>query len=236
MPLFFDPTYILVIIAFLITLISQLYVKSTFEKYSKLPSSRGYTGFDAASQVLRGGGVSSVSVRPIRGNLNDHYDPRTDTINLSDPVYGKSSAAAIGVAAHEAGHALQHADRYFPIKVRTAIIPLCNFSSSLAWPLFIIGIFLSAWGNENPFGVFMMYAGIALFSVAVLFQLITLPVEFNASRRAMVALRSTGLYTEAELDGARRVLTAAALTYVAALASSMLQILRLLLIAQNRRR
>lgn len=236
MPLFFDPTYILIVIAFLITLIAQIFVKSTFERYSTLLTRRGMTGYDAAAEVLRSGGVRDVTIGAIGGSLTDHYDPRSNRINLSEPVYSKTSAAAVGVAAHEAGHALQHAEGYFPIKVRTAIIPVCNFSSRLAWPLFFIGILLTAWGTESPVGVFMMYAGIALFSVAVLFQLVTLPVEFNASRRAMSALRASGQYTDEELSGARRVLTAAALTYVAALASSMLQIFRLLLITSNRRR
>jgi Zn-dependent membrane protease YugP len=168
--------------------------------------------------------------------MTDHYDPRDNSISLSETVCGASTAAAIGVAAHEAGHALQHAEGYGPIKLRMTIIPVCNFASSLAMPLFLLGILFSSWNPETSFGFLMMQAGIIAFSVAVFFQVVTLPVEFNASRRAMKALEATGYYTEEELDGARRVLRAAAMTYVAALAVSLLQILRLVILSNNRRR
>ena len=238
MPFFyyFDPTYFLVIIGLIITVWAQISVQSTFNKYSKMKISRGFTGADAARQVLAGGKVNDVAIKSIRGSMTDHYDPRDNSISLSETVGNVSTAAAIGVAAHEAGHALQHAEGYGPIKLRMAIIPVCNFASSLAMPLFILGILFSSWNPETMFGTFMMQAGILSFTVAVFFQVVTLPVEFNASRRAMAALEASGSYTDEELDGARKVLRAAAMTYVAALAVSLLQILRLVLISNNRRR
>ena len=238
MPFFyyFDPTYILVVIGLIITVWAQVSVQSTFNKYSKMRISRGLTGSDAARSVLSYGGVHDVTIKGIRGSMTDHYDPRSNSISLSETVAGVSSAAAIGVAAHEAGHALQHAEGYGPIKLRMAIIPVCNFASSLAMPLFILGILFSSWNPETSFGYLMMQAGIIAFSIAVFFQVVTLPVEFNASRRAMAALEASGSYTDAELDGARKVLRAAAMTYVAALAVSLLQILRLVLISGNNRR
>ena len=238
MPFFyyFDPTYILVFIGLIISVWAQITVQSTFNKYSKVRVSRGITGADAARQVLSHGGVYDVSIKSIRGSMTDHYNPRDNSISLSDTVGGVSTAAAIGVAAHEAGHAIQHAKGYGPIKLRMAIIPVCNFASSLAMPLFLLGILFSSWNPETSFGFLMMQAGILAFSVAVFFQVVTLPVEFNASRRAMAALKATGYYTDEELDGARRVLRAAAMTYVAALAVSLLQLLRLLILSNNRRR
>ena len=238
MPFFyyFDPTYILVFIGLIISVWAQITVQSTFNKYSNVRLSRGITGADAARQVLAYGKLADVSIKGIRGSMTDHYDPRDNSISLSETVYGASTAAAIGVAAHEAGHALQHAENYGPIKLRMAIIPVCNFASSLAMPLFILGLLFSSWNPETTFGFMMMQAGILAFSVAVFFQVVTLPVEFNASRRAMAALKATGYYTDEELDGARRVLRAAAMTYVAALAVSLLQLLRLLILSNNRRR
>ena len=233
---YFDPTYILVIIGLIISVWAQITVQSTFDKYSRIRISRGITGADAARQVLSYGKVNDVSLKPIRGSMTDHYDPRDNSISLSETVIDASTAAAIGVAAHEAGHALQHAEGYGPIKLRMAIIPVCNFASGLAMPLFLLGILFSSWNPETSFGLLMMQAGIMAFSVAVFFQVITLPVEFNASRRAMKALEATGYYTDEELDGARRVLRAAAMTYVAALAVSLLQILRLVILSNNRRR
>ena len=233
---YFDPTYILVIIGLIISVWAQITVQSTFDKYSRVRLSRGITGADAARQVLSYGKVNDVSLKPIRGSMTDHYDPRDNSISLSETVIDASTAAAIGVAAHEAGHALQHAEGYGPIKLRMAIIPVCNFASGLAMPLFLLGILFSSWNPETSFGLLMMQAGIMAFSVAVFFQVITLPVEFNASRRAMKALEATGYYTDEELDGARRVLRAAAMTYVAALAVSLLQILRLVILSNNRRR
>ena len=238
MPFFyyFDPTYFLVIIGLIITIWAQITVQSTVDKYSRIRISRGITGADAARQVLSYGKVNDVSLKPIRGSMTDHYDPRDNSISLSETVIDASTAAAIGVAAHEAGHALQHAEGYGPIKLRMAIIPVCNFASGLAMPLFLLGILFSSWNPETSFGLLMMQAGIMAFSVAVFFQVVTLPVEFNASRRAMKALEATGYYTDEELDGARRVLRAAAMTYVAALAVSLLQILRLVILSNNRRR
>lgn len=238
MPFFyyFDPTYILVVIGLIISVWAQITVQSTFNKYSKVRISRGITGADAARQVLASGDVRDVSIKSIHGSMTDHYDPRDNSISLSETVGGVSTAAAIGVAAHEAGHALQHAENYGPIKLRMAIIPVCNFSSKLAMPLFILGILFSSWNPETSFGFMMMQAGILAFSIAVFFQVVTLPVEFNASRRAMAALEATGYYTDEELDGARKVLRAAAMTYVAALAVSLLQLLRLVLLSGNRRR
>ena len=233
---YFDPTYFLVIIGLIITIWAQITVQSTFDKYSRVRLSRGITGADAARQVLSYGKVNDVSLKPIRGSMTDHYDPRDNSISLSETVIDASTAAAIGVAAHEAGHALQHAEGYGPIKLRMAIIPVCNFASGLAMPLFLLGILFSSWNPETSFGLLMMQAGIMAFSVAVFFQVVTLPVEFNASRRAMKALEATGYYTDEELDGARRVLRAAAMTYVAALAVSLLQILRLVILSNNRRR
>ena len=238
MPFFyyFDPTYILVIIGLIISVWAQITVQSTFDKYSRIRISRGITGADAARQVLSYGKVNDVSLKPIRGSMTDHYDPRDNSISLSETVIDASTAAAIGVAAHEAVHALQHAEGYGPIKLRMAIIPVCNFASGLAMPLFLLGILFSSWNPETSFGLLMMQAGIMAFSVAVFFQVVTLPVEFNASRRAMKALEATGYYTDEELDGARRVLRAAAMTYVAALTVSLLQILRLVILSNNRRR
>ncbi len=234
---FFDHTYILIIIAYVITLWAQIKVKSTYSKYSRVSNRAGLSGADAAYAVLRSGGAENVRIEGIPGELTDHYDSRGNVIRLSEGVFGQSTVAAAGVAAHEAGHALQYAQSYAPIKLRTAIIPVCNVASRLAWPLFFVGLILSSYaGMENGTGVFLMDLGIAAFSIAVLFQLVTLPVELNASRRALAALRADGRFTDEELVGAKKVLTAAALTYVAALASSLLQLFRLLLIAASRSR
>jgi Zn-dependent membrane protease YugP len=233
---YFDPTYILVIIGLVISVWAQISVNSTFKKYSKMNTLSGVSGKEAAEIVLRSGGATNVPVGAISGELTDHYDPRSNSISLSTPVYSARTAAAVGVAAHEAGHALQYAKNYAPIKIRMAILPACNIASGAAFPLFLIGLFISSFSySSSPVGTAMMYGGIIAFSVAMLFQLVTLPVEFNASRRAMQALTASGRFTDEELDGARRVLRAAAMTYVAALAVSLLQILRLVLIAGNRR-
>ncbi len=238
MPFFyyFDPTYILVAIGLLITVWAQISVNSTFNKYSRVRTKSGNTGRDAALDVLRSGGVTDVELRDIRGSMTDHFNPKDNSISLSETVANVSSAAAIGVAAHEAGHALQYAQGYAPIKLRMAIIPVCNLSSNLAMPLFLLGILFSAWNPQTAVGYFMMQAGIIAFSVAVFFQVVTLPVEFNASNRALAALEASGNYTKEELDGAQKVLRAAAMTYVAALAVSLLQILRLVIIAGGNRR
>ena len=224
---YYDWTILIVLPAFIFSIWAQISVNSTFEKYSKKQTRRGITGADAARRVLNENGLYDVRIENIRGNLNDHYDPRENVIRLSNAVYDSPSAAAVGVAAHEAGHAVQYAKKYAPIKLRTAIIPITRFGSAAAMPLFIIGMFAALPA--------LMYVGIAFYSVALLFQLITLPVEFNASNRAMEALDSSGILSDDELKASRKVLTAAAMTYVAALATSLLSILRLLVIANRRK-
>ncbi len=224
---YFDPTMLIVLPALIFTFWAQINVNSTFEKYRKVQTKSNTTGYDAARRILDANNLQHVSIEKTIGTLTDHYDPRANVIRLSEGVYSSTSAAAVGVAAHEAGHAVQHAKGYLPIKVRQAIIPVTRIGSSLAMPLFIIGLFLAL----EP----LLYAGIAFFSLAVLFQLVTLPVEFNASRRAMEALESGGRMDRQELTVSRKVLTAAALTYVAALASSLLSLLRLIVIANRRR-
>lgn len=229
MPYYFwgiDWTYILVILALLISLLVQFNMKRTFQKYSQIRSASGLTGAQTAEQILRNAGIYNVRVEYIRGNLNDHYDPRTKVLKLSDPIYGSRSLAAVGVAAHECGHAIQDAIGYGPLKLRSALVPAANFGSQLSWPLFLIGLIFSM----RP----LLLAGIILFCAALLFQLVTLPVEFNASGRALRMLESTGIMGGQETSGARKVLTAAAMTYVAAVAASLLQLLRLILLARRR--
>ena len=231
MPFFYyyDPYYwMLLVPAMLIALLAQLNVSSTFNRYSRVAGRRGVTGAQAAEEVLRAHGVYNVRIERVSGRLSDHYDPRSNVIRLSDGVYGSTSIAALGVAAHEAGHAVQYAVGYGPIRLRTAIIPVCNIGSQLSIILIILGLVLYF---PALFGV-----GVILFAVAVFGQLVTLPVEFNASSRAMASLRDTGLLDEEELRGARKVLTAAAMTYVAALLVSIAQLLRYLLAFAGRRR
>jgi Zn-dependent membrane protease YugP len=218
--------FILVVPAMIFAFWAQHKVKSSFEKYSRERVTNGMTGAQAAAEVLRQAGVTGVKIEHTPGHLSDHFDPRGNVIRLSDSVYGASTVAAIGVAAHEAGHAIQHAHGYSPMKIRAAIIPISGFGSKLAMPLFVIGIFMQAVG--------LMYAGIILFSAAALFQLVTLPVEFNASSRAVAALEGNAILTSYELQGSKKVLTAAALTYVAALAVSLAYILRMLAVARRR--
>ena len=208
-------------------------VNSTFKKYAKQRSIRGITATQAAQRVLSANGVHGVRIGRISGNLTDHFDPKTNTIRLSDSVFDSTSTAAIGVACHEAGHAVQYALGYGPIKLRAAIIPVTNFGTRIAWPLMLLGILLS--GMSYAF-YNLVYVGIACFSLSLLFQLITLPVEFNASRRALTAIEAGDLLTDDELVGARKTLRAAALTYVAAAATSLAQLLRLIAIYGNRRR
>lgn len=216
-----DYTYLILILpALIFSIWAQARVKSAFQKYSAVRA--GMSGMAAAQMVLRSGEVADVAVRPISGNLTDNYDPRSKVISLSQPVYGVDSVAAVGVAAHEAGHAVQYARDYAPVKVRNAVIPVSQFGAAFSWPLLMLGLLLSSQK--------LMLVGILLFSAAVLFQLLTLPVEFDASRRAFRALEDCGRFSETELDGARKVLRAAALTYVAALAVSAAQLLRLLMI------
>lgn len=224
---YFDPTYIFIIVGMILSLLASAKVKSTFAKYATVGSVSGITGAEAAEKILRNAGVSDVRVEHIKGSLTDHYDPRTKTVRLSDDVYGKSSVAAIGVAAHECGHVLQHHKGYVPLTIRAALVPVANFGAGLSWPLIILGIFL---GGSS----ILINIGIILFSAAVLFQLVTLPVEFNASNRAVRILSDTGILYPNEVDGTKKVLGAAALTYVAAAAASILQLLRLLLLFGGR--
>ena len=230
----FDYTYlVLVLPCILLSLWASSNVNSTFKKYSKQFSSRRLTGADATRRVLSANGVYGVRIERISGNLTDHYDPRTNVIRLSDSVYSSTSTAAIGVACHEAGHAVQYAQNYAPIKLRAAIIPLTNFGSRIAMPLILAGILFSAMGT---FSDTLVYLGIASFGLSLVFQLITLPVEFNASRRAMQAIESGNILTPEEQRGAKKTLQAAALTYVAATAVALAQLLRLIAIFGGRRR
>lgn len=226
---FWDPTYFLVIIGALICMIASARVKTTFNKYSRYRSRTNMTGKEAAQRVLRSAGIMDVTVRHVSGNLTDHYDPRNKTLNLSDSVYDSTSVAAIGVAAHECGHAIQHQKDYAPLSIRSAIVPVANIGSTLAWPLIIIGLLFS-----SATGSFLIKLGIICFSLAVLFQLVTLPVEFDASRRAVNILGSTGILSEEELPMTKKVLGAAALTYVAGAAAAILQLLRLILLFGGR--
>jgi Zn-dependent membrane protease YugP len=217
---------VLVVPALLVSLWAQFKVKSTFSKYSNKRVGSGMTGADASRYIQRANGIHT-GLEAVAGALSDHYDPRNNTIRLSSPVYGQATVAAVGVAAHETGHALQHAEGYAPVRLRTSMVPVTNFASGLSPILIILGIMMAM----DP----LAYAGIALFSVATLFQLVTLPVEFNASRRAVVALEQSGQFTDAELKGVKKVLTAAALTYVAALFVSLMSLLRLILIVGGNR-
>lgn len=230
----YDWTYVYLVLPCLIfSLWASWRVNGTFKKYSKQYSSRGLTGADAAQRVLRANGVSGVRIERIGGSLTDHYDPTSNVIRLSDDVYGSTSTAAIGVACHEAGHAVQYAQGYAPIKLRAAIIPVTNFGSRMAMPLILLGILFSSLGNASDFFINL---GIICFGFSVVFQLVTLPVEFNASRRAMQTLESRYILSGEELTKARKVLTAAALTYVAALLNGILQLLRLLSISKRNNR
>lgn len=226
---YFDPTYILVIIGLVITLLASARVKSTFARYSRVRSRSGMTGAQAAERILHESGIYDVSIERVSGNLSDHYDPRTKILRLSDSVYGQNSLAAIGVAAHECGHAIQHQNSYAPLILRSTLVPVANFGSMAAWPVIILGVILS-------YNSFLINIGIILFSAAVLFQLITLPVEFNASHRAIAKLSETGVLYGDELGQSKKVLDAAALTYVASAAAMILQLLRLILLFGGRRR
>lgn len=231
MPFFYyyDPYYWLILVpAMLIALLAQINVSTTFNRYSRVPSVRGLTGAQAAEAVLRAHGIYDVRIERVAGRLSDHYDPRSNVIRLSDAVFGSTSIASVGVAAHEAGHAVQYAQGYAPIKLRTAIIPLCSIGSQLSILLLVVGLLLY---SQTLFGL-----GVILFSLAVVAQIVTLPVEFNASRRAIVSLRETRMLNEGELRGAKKVLGAAAMTYVAALLVSLAQLLRFLLAFNGRRR
>ena len=227
----FDMTYLILVLPFVIlSLWASSNVNSTFRKYAQQMSRRHISGAQAAQRVLTANGVTGVRIERVRGNLTDHFDPRTNVIRLSDSVYDSTSTAAIGVACHEAGHAVQYAQHYAPIKLRAAIIPVTNIGSKLAMPLILLGILFSAFGYMS---YSLVYLGIACFGLSLLFQLVTLPVEFNASRRAMEAIESAGILTDEEQKGARKTLTAAAMTYVAATAVALAQLLRLILLFGN---
>ena len=231
---YFDWTYLyLVLPCVLLSLWASSRVNSTFRKYSQQSSIRRITGADAAQRVLRANGVSGVNIQRVSGNLTDHYDPKTNVIRLSDSVYDSPSVAAIGVACHEAGHAVQYAQSYAPIKLRAAIIPVTNFGSRLAMPLILVGLLLSAFAEMS---YTLVYLGIACFGLSLVFQLVTLPVEFNASRRAMQAIENSEILTEEEQRGAKKTLSAAAMTYVAATAVALANLLRLLVLFGGRRR
>ena len=223
----YDPTYILVIIAFLLSMFASFGVKATFSKYNKVSNSRGLTGADAARRILDANGLQHVRLERVAGDLTDHFDPKSNVVRLSDSTYSSTSVGAIGVAAHECGHAIQYATNYVPIKLRNSIVPVVNIGNSLSMPLFFIGLFM---GMYN-----LALIGALLFGLVLVFQLITLPVEFNASRRAIKILDEKDLLSGQELKGSKKVLKAAAMTYVAAVAATALQLLRLLMIVNRRR-
>lgn len=226
---FFDPTMILVLIGVGLSMWASARVNSTFARYSRVRCMSGMTGAEAAKRLLNAQGIYDVTVHKVSGKLTDHYDPRTKTVNLSESVYDSVSVAAIGVAAHECGHAMQDNTEYVPLKLRGAIVPAANIGAQLSWPMILIGVFIAGFGSP------LVQIGILLFSLSVIFQLVTLPVEFNASSRAVRLLDSTGILRGEEVDGTRKVLGAAALTYVAAAAGSILQLLRLLILFGGRR-
>ncbi len=226
--LYFDTTYILLIPAIIFSIYAQIKVNSTFNKYQKINNSRGITGAEAADRILRENGIFNVRTEHIRGHLTDNYNPSDNVIRLSDSVYNKSSAAAVGVACHEAGHAIQYAQGYIPIKIRSAIIPVTQIGSSLSMPLVLLGLIFAL----QP----LITAGIFLFTAVVFFQAVTLPVEFNASRRAVNAIKDSGILNDDEVKAVRKVLTAAALTYVAALFSSLMSLLRLIVLSNRNKR
>lgn len=226
--LFYDPTMILLIIGTVLSLLASARVNSTFNRYSKVRSMTGMTGADVAKRLLNSQGIYDVTVKQVAGNLTDHYDPRTKVVNLSQSVYSSTSVAAIGVAAHECGHAIQDNTEYTPLKIRGALVPVVNIGAHISWPMILIGFFVGGMGS--PF----IQIGILLFTLSVLFQLITLPVELNASGRAVRLLDDTGILTGDEVKGTKTVLRAAAFTYVAAAAGSILQLLRLLILFGGR--
>jgi len=225
--------YIFAIVAMIFSLFASIKVNTTFNKYSKMRAASGLTGYDAARRVLDSNGLYHVQIEQVSGSLTDHYDPRANIIRLSEPVYGVSSQAAIGVAAHEAGHAVQYAANYLPIRLRSAIIPITNIGARLSIPLVMLGLFLMAYSDRF---VVLAYLGVLCFSLSTLFQLLTLPTEFNASHRAIEAIESQGVLNDEELYGCKKVLTAASMTYVAALAVSVTQLLRLLSMVNRRRK
>lgn len=227
----FDWTYLVFIVpCIIITLICQIKVQSTFSKYSKIRNSRNITGAQAAEYVLRQNGVTGVRIEHVSGSMTDHFDPRTNVIRLSDTVYNSNSVAAVGVACHEAGHAVQHAEGYLPNKIRSIILPMAKIGSQLSWILILLGLVFTA-----KVGFVLLYIGIVLFSLSVLFTIATLPVEFNASKRALECIRESDLLYGDEYTGAKRTLQAAAMTYVASALTAIMQLLRLIIIARGRR-
>lgn len=228
MPLYFDSTIIILIPAIILTMYAQSKIQSEYSKYSKVRTSKGYTGAQVAREILNQNGLSDVNIELVGGKLSDHYDPRTKVLRLSNEVYNGSSIAANAIAAHEVGHAIQHAKAYAPLKIRNAIVPVVNIATQAAWPLIFIGLFFAQFQN-------LLNIGIIMFSATVIFQLVTLPVEFNASERALNQLSQGGILVGNEVAQGKKVLSAAALTYVAAAASAITQLLRLLMIRNNRR-
>lgn len=225
---FYDPTWWLIIVGMLLCLAASGNVSATYRKYSKIENARGMTASEVAERILKGAGISDVRIERIEGELTDHYDPKNKVVRLSEGVYYSTSVAAIGVAAHECGHVLQHYNGYLPIRVRNAIVPVVNFGSNLSWPLILLGVL---------FGLTRLVdVGIILFTLVLLFQIVTLPVEFNASKRAISVIRDTGILYGDEITGAKKVLNAAALTYVAGVIATALQVLRLFLLFGRRRR
>lgn len=226
--------YPLFLVSIVFSLYAQMKISSTYRRYSTYYTRAGRNATDVARMILSGAGIYDVSIGRVRGNLTDHFDPRSNTLALSDTTYASTSAAAIGVAAHEAGHAVQHVVGYFPIKLRSKLVPVTNFASKLSWVFIMLGVLITAFAYGSTYGYYVLLFGIGLFAVTTLFQLVTLPCEFNASRRAMSALRNSGYYSNDELHAARQVLTAAALTYIAATFASIVQLIRLILIFGNR--
>ena len=227
---YFDPTYIFIIIGVLICSVASVRVKSTFSRFSGMRNHLGLTGAQAAERVLHGAGIYDVRIERTSGHLTDHYDPRNKVLRLSDSTYGQCSVAAVGVAAHECGHAIQHAKGYAPLQFRSVLVPIANFGSAISWPLILLGLFIS--GKSS---ILFINIGILAFSLAVLFQLVTLPVEYNASGRAVRILAETGMMQGEEIVAAKKVLNAAALTYVASAASAILQLVRILVLTGGRR-
>ena len=228
-----DGLYLLFILTFIFSLVVQFKVSSTFNKYSHVSAGQGRTAFQVARRILDAHGLFDVRIERVRGNLTDHYDPRAKVLRLSDTVHDSASASAVGVAAHEVGHAIQHAERYAPIVWRTKLVPVVNAASRFSWIAILLGVFITY--SSVVLGSYMIYAGIIMFAATTLFHLVTLPCELNASRRALTELELLGGYTSAELANSKKVLGAAAMTYVAALAMSAIQLLRLIRIYGNRR-
>lgn len=224
---YYDATYLLVILGAILSIAASMQVKSTFSRYSRVRSMSGMTGAQAARRILDQNGLYDVKIEHIRGDLTDHYDPRSKVLRLSDATYGSSSVAAIGVAAHECGHAVQHAEEYEPLRIRSALVPAANFGSRFGLPIFMLGLLF---GSSQ----LLMQIGIWVFLLGVLFQVVTLPVEFNASRRALAMLTQYGILGDREVEDSRKVLKAAAMTYVAAAAAAILNLLRLILISRSR--